>query len=198
MRDSHVRVGFGCLLALVLAAGCGATRVKTAWKDPDVHLIRFEKLVAFVIVKDEAVRRNAEHEICKRITRVPCVPGFAVVDDADRGDVDALAHHVDAAGFDGAVVLRYLGERVEQTYVPSPAPLWGYYGTGWGMAYDPGYVRQDQLVDVETAVYAVKDRKLLWVGTTASMNPSDVRRTVDEIVDAIAAELRKEGLIPEP
>jgi hypothetical protein len=89
-----------------------------------------------------------------------------------------------------------VGERTQQTYIPPATPLWGYYGYGWGMAYDPGYVRQDQLVDVETGVYDVKSQKLLWAGTTESMNPNDVRRTVDEIVDAVAAEMRKEGLIP--
>jgi hypothetical protein len=65
---------------------------------------------------------------------------------------------------------------------------------GWGGAYDQA-TRQDELVDVETTVYS-PDRKLLWAGTTKSMNPSDVRRTIDEIADAVAKEMRKEGLIP--
>lgn len=172
------------------------TRVKTTWKAPGVEAIQFEKVVAFVIAKDEAVRRNGEHELCERITRIPCAPAFAVVADADRGDVEKLAQQVDAAGFDGAVVLRYSGQRTQQTYVPTATPLWGYYGYGWGGAYDPGYVRQNELVDVETTVYSVPDRKLLWAGTTESMNPSDVRRTVDEIADAVAKAMRKEGLIP--
>jgi hypothetical protein len=187
----------GALLAVTLLGACSMTRVKTTWEAPDVRTIQFKKVVAFVAIKDEAIRRNGEHQLCERIKRVPCAPAFAVVADADRGNVENLARQVDAAGFDGAVVLRYAGRRTEQTYVPPPpAPLWGYYGYGWGRAYDPGYVRQDELVDVETAVYSVKDRKLLWVGTTESMNPGDVRRTVDEIVDAVAAEMRKEGLIP--
>ena len=184
------------LFAIVLAAGCSMTRVKTTWKAPDVQAIHFKKLVAFVIAKDEAVRRSGEHELCERIKTVPCAPAFAVVPDADRGNVDALARQVDAAGFDGAVVLRYAGQRTQQTYVHTATPLWGYYGYGWGTAYNPGYVRQDELVDVETTVYSVPDRKLLWAGVTESMNPRDVRRTVKEIVDAVAAAMRKEGLIP--
>jgi len=186
------------LLAVTLLAGCSTTHVTTTWKAPDVQRLELKKVVAFLVVKDEVVRRNGEHELCERITRIPCAPAFAVVADADRGDVEKLARQVDAAGFDGAVVLRYAGRRTEETYVPPVAPLWGYYGQGWGMAYDPGYVRTDELVDVETAVYAVKARKLLWAGTTESLDPADVRRTVDEIVDAVAAAMRKEGLIPSP
>jgi len=191
------RLAIGVLLAVSLLSACSMTRVKTTWKAPGVSTIQLNKVVAFVVIKSEAIRGNGEHQLCERIKSVPCTPAFAVVADADRGNVEKMAQQVDAAGFDGAVVLRYAGRRTEQTYVPpAPAPLWGYYGYGWGMAYDPGYVRQDELVDVETAVYSVKDRKLLWAGTTESMNPRDVRRTVDEIVAAVAAEMRKEGLIP--
>jgi hypothetical protein len=182
--------------ATIMLSGCSATHVKTTWTAPDVHAFHFRKIVAFVITKDEAVRRSGEHELCERVKTVPCAPAFAVVADADRGNVEKLTQQVDAAGFDGAVVLRYAGQRTKQTYVPPATPLWGYYGYGWGMAYDPGYVRQDELVDVETRVYSVPDRKLLWVGTTESMNPRDVRRTIDEIVDAVVAEMRKDGLIP--
>lgn len=183
------------LLAVALLAGCSATRMKATWKSPHVRQLRFEKIVAFVIVKDEAVRRTGEHQLCERITRVPCAPAFAVVADADRENVERVAQQVDAAGFDGAVVLRYAGRRTQQTYVPPTVPLWGYYGAGWGTAYDPGYVLEDELVDVETAVYSVPERELLWAGTTESLNPRNVRRTVDEIVDAVVAAMRKDGVI---
>jgi len=183
-------------VAALTLFGCSMTRVKTTWTAPDVHAFHFRKVVVFVVAKDEAIRRSGEHELCERVKTVPCAPAFAVVADADRGDVEKLAQQVDAAGFDGVVVLGYAGRRTQQTYVRTTTPLWGYYGYGWGMAYDPGYVRQDELVDVETRVYSVPDRKLLWAGTTESMNPRDVRRTIDEIADAVAAEMRKDGLIP--
>ena len=51
-------------------------------------------------------------------------------------------------------------------------------------------------VDVDTTVYSVKNRELLWAGRTESMDPHDVRGTVGEIADAVAAEMRKQGLIP--
>ena len=197
MRHRTLRLAIGTLLAVTLLGACSMTRMKTTWTAPGVHRLQFEKVVAFVVIKDEVIRRNGEHELCERITSVPCVPAFAVVRDADRGNVEKLAQQVDAAGFDGAVVLRYAGRRTEETYVPpTPAPLWGYYGYGWGTAYNPGYVRQNEFVDVDTTVYSVKNRELLWAGRTESMDPHDVRGTVGEIADAVAAEMRKQGLIP--
>jgi len=187
----------GALLTATLLGACSMTRLTTTWTAPGVRSLRFERVVAFVVIKDEIIRRNGEHQLCERITSVPCVPAYAVVADADRGHVEKVAQRVDDAGFDGAVVLRYAGRRIEQTYVPpTPAPLWGYYGYGWGTAYNPGYMRQNELVDIDTTVYSVKDRELLWAGRTESMDPRDVRGTVDEIADAVAAAMRNEGLIP--
>ena len=191
MRPARSRIA--AVLVTVLAS-CSATRLTTTWKAPGVTQLRFTKLIAFVVAKDEAVMRAGEQALCAKITTVPCTPALAVVPDTDRGNVDAVSKAVAAAGFDGAVVLRYSGERVQQTYVQT-APMWGYYGYGWGIAYDPGYIRQDQLVDVETTIYSVPDQKLLWAGVTETMNPRDVRRTVDEIVDAVAKAMRREGLI---
>lgn len=184
-------------IALAVLVACTATRLKTSWRDPGVQDVRFRKIVVFIVAKDEALRRNGEHEVCEQVTGTPCVPAFAVVPDDELADVAKVKERVNDASFDGAVVMRLVGRRVQQTYVPPPpTPMWGYYGAAWPTAYDPGYVRQDDVVDVQTCIYAVKEGKLLWAGTTESTNPRDVRRTVDEIADAVAAELRREGLIP--
>src|SRR5262245_14031868 len=192
MRRRHTLA----VLAATLLVGCSATRLKNSWTDPGIRSIHFRKIVAFVVAKDEALRRTGEDQLCKKVTTTPCVPAFSVVPDDEITDAAKVKRRIDDGGFDGAVVLRLAGRRVQQTYVPPTTPMWGYYGGAWPMAYDPGYVRQDDLVDVETRIYSVTDAKLLWAGTTESTNPRDVRRTIDEIADAVAKQLRKEGLIP--
>lgn len=190
------RAHIGALLVLTGFIGCNMTHVTTTWKAPDGGVIRLEKVVAFAVVDDLDTRRTVEHEICERVTRVPCAPAFAVVNDEDRGNIERLSRQVDAAGFDGAIVLRHAGEQTVDTFVPATMPLWGYYGSAWNTVNQPGYTRQDRLVQVETALYSVKDRKLLWAGRTESANPTDVRRTVDEIIAAMVAAMRKEGVLP--
>jgi len=58
-----------------------------------------------------------------------------------------------------------------------------------------GMWRQDDVVEIQTSIYSVADHELLWVGTTQSLNPSDVRRTIGEIAAAVGSHLRDEGLI---
>lgn len=183
----------------VALMSCTSTRLKATWRDPEVTSMHFRKIVAFVVAKDDALRRAGEQELCKQVKAAICVEAFAVIPDDEVQDVAKVRDRVRSAGFDGAVVIRVVGRRVEETYVPpTPMPMWGFYGAAWPMAYDPGYVRQDDVVDVQSAIYSVAatSDRLLWVGTTESTNPRDVRRTVQEIADEVAAQLRKEGLIP--
>ncbi len=190
------RYGFTLLASLLLVA-CSATRLKTAWRDPGIREIRFHKVVAFVVAKDEALRRSGEQEMCAQIKRTPCMPAYSVVPGTEIADPAKVKARLETAGVDGAVVIRLVGRRVKETYVPpTPMPMWGYYGAAWPMAYDPGYVRQDDLVDVQTSIYSVPDGKLLWTGRSETTNPRDVRRTVAEIADAVVFQLRYEGLVP--
>ena len=105
----------------------------------------------------------------------------------------------DAAGrdLDGAVVFRVAGEREQVTYVPpSYGPgFWGYYGHA-RVAYDPGYYRSDQVVRVETSIYSIREDKLLWVGTTDTVNPDSVAGLVKDVAKAVRKELEREGAVP--
>jgi hypothetical protein len=48
---------------------------------------------------------------------------------------------------------------------------------------------------MDTNVYSVADGKLLWASRSATYNPADVPRLVDEIAAATTAEMRKQKLI---
>jgi hypothetical protein len=129
------------------------------------------------------------------------VAAYTFIPDTELGDTEKLKQRVKAAGFDGAVVFRLAGSEKQQTYVPgSYAPphqtLWGYYGYAYPLAVNPGYVRTDTFVTVETRLYAVADEMLVWAGRSETMNPQSARELVGGVVKAVGAELRKEGLIP--
>ncbi len=118
-----------------------------------------------------------------------------------RCDSEVARATVDAGGFDGAVVMRVIGRDQQLTYQPGmsyPAHYGGfysYYGYGWPAVYDPGYLRTDTIVTVETNVYSVADDKLLWSGVSETMNPNHVARAVDDVANAVARELRRQGLV---
>lgn len=186
------------LLASTLVS-CGSTRVVTRWQDPSVSVtpIVFTKVLAMVIAGDQALRRAGEQELCRQVERAPCQPAYLSIPDSALRDVDAVKAIVRKEGFDGAVVFRVAGEREQVTYVPpSYGPgFWGYYGHA-RVAYDPGYYRSDQVVRVETSIYSIREDKLLWVGTTDTVNPDSVAGLVKDVAKAVRKELEREGAVP--
>jgi hypothetical protein len=71
----------------------------------------------------------------------------------------------------------------------------GYYGYGWGAVYDPGYLRTDTIVHVETLVYDLKTDKLVWAGKSQSTNPDRVDALIKELVASAAENMKKQGLV---
>jgi hypothetical protein len=185
------------LVAAVVVSACSSTKLTTAWRAPTQEPIRFTKVLALAINDSEAFRREAEDAICGRVQPTRCVAAYNVIPPGELSDVDKAKARVKAAGFDGAVVFRVVDARDRVTYVPPTygPTFWGYYGYAAPMMVSPGYNQVDRLVRVETSIYSVTDDRLLWVGTTETVNPTSLPKLVEEIAAAVAKDMRKAGML---
>ena len=185
-------------LSLLLGACAPNTEVVNSWKEPTMQPQKFKKVLAVFISKDVGMRRAAEDELAKKLGNG--VAAYTVIPDEALRDQDRARAMVLAQNFDGAVVMRPVAVDQETTYVPGSSyvvpsaygSMWGYWGTGWGYAYSPGYVQQDQVVSVESNVYSLTQNKLVWASRTKTYNPDSVRKLVNDIVDATVSQMKKE------
>ncbi len=128
---------------------------------------------------------------------------YSVITEADAKNPDAAKAKIAAAGYDGAIVLRFAKVDKSTTYVPGttwwgPAPygsMWGGWGYGWGMAYDPGYIQRDTIVSLESNVYSVSQDKLLWASRSETMNPDSVEALVKSVVEATVKEMKRQKVL---
>jgi protein-S-isoprenylcysteine O-methyltransferase Ste14 len=197
---------FSALLVVALALGstlaCATTKIETQWKDPAATArdLAFLQVVAIAQVDDETTRRVAEDELVRVLESRPkaqargmrALPSYTFIATPELRDVAGMRAKVEAAGFDGAVVLRLVADGERVTYVP------GRYETSWGrvVSYDPGYTQVDRIVRVETSLYSVTLGKRIWSGVSRTLNPTDLRDLVDEVASAVGAELAAQGLAP--
>ena len=193
-------VAFALSLAL---HGCNTTRIENAWADPEVAPadLAFRHVVAIAALRSEATQRIAEDALAAAATRTRVTPAYQIVTQADRADVERLRTKLEAAGVDAAVVVRLVGIEEEEIFVPNtgPRPRSGYYDY-WrregARVYESGYYRTDTEVVVETRLYDVARGRLLWAGTSRTVNPRDVEEVVQGIFQAASEDLRKRGLVP--
>ena len=193
------------LLAVAILLGACAskkTELVNSWKEPGLTPRRFNKMLVVYITKDAGLRQAAENHLAQRVGS-RAVPAYKVFPDSLLQNKELAKAWVKQQGFDGAVILHPAKVEQETTVeegqvyaVPlSHTDMWGYWGTGYGYAYAPGYVEQDQLVSVETNVYSVAEDKLVWASRTKTYNPESVPEFIDQIVDATVAEMKKQKVI---
>jgi hypothetical protein len=188
---------------------CASTRFSSTWKAPEAQPLNFkgQKVAAVVISPDESTRLGAEGELARELTRrgVQGIPAYNLIPPNETRDKDRAKVLFTQAGVVGAVVMRAVGTEKEISSSPGGyhwnAPYYGsfwgtgYYGYGWGAVYDPGYLRTDTIISVETLIYDLKADKLVWAGMSQTTNPDRVDTLIKELVAAAADEMKKQGLI---
>ena len=189
------------LSALVIAtlASCGpSTKIEKSWMEPgsSVSPAASNKTLVVAMVKDETSRRVIEDQLAKRIG-AGAVSSYTII---PSGNEDALKQKLSEGNFTHILLMRLADIEKETSYVPGTTTgFYGgygrYYGYGYGMYSTPGYYTTDKNYFVETTVYSVNPDKLLWTGTTKSVNPSKIEKAVNEIADAVTEKMKKDGFI---
>jgi hypothetical protein len=198
------RIARTWLLALAtLAFAACASPVEDSWTDPAAagRPLDLRRVAAIARLEDGALRRVAEDELVRAIekggSQVAAVASYTVLRPEDLASADAVRSKLAASGFDGAVVVQVVDSRERITSTPGVGPGWGRYGA-WGGMYSTPTIRTDTIVRVQTNIYAVEGARLLWSGTTRTLNPRDVSDLIDDVVRDVGKELRRQGLIATP
>lgn len=189
------------------AAACASTSFQSSWRAPGAEPLNFKgkKVAALIVSKEEGVRYGAEDALAREISARGAVgvPAYTVVPKELIQDKEKAKEFLEKAQVAGVVAMRVVGK--DQQITSSPGAYWGgptyatfwgggYYGWGWGGVYDPGYVRTDTIVIVETLIYSLEQDKLVWAAQSETTNPEKVGPFIKELVAKAAAELKKQGL----
>jgi hypothetical protein len=158
------------------------------------------KVLALMIDSDPWVRREAENELVQQMKRVRGVAAHTMFSEDELRDADHTKRKIIGDGFENVVTMRLVGSEQVRSWQPGlyPSPYyspWGYYGYAWPLTYDPGYLRTDTIVQVETNIYSVGDEKLIWSSLSESFNPKDARKLVDNVARGVAKAMRKQGFV---
>jgi hypothetical protein len=180
-----------------------STKIEKSWVEPGAKVTPDpqNKVMIIALVKDETSRRVIEDELSKRIkaTSVPSYQ-FLTTEMLKAANEEALNNMVTKEKFTHILLMRLADIEKETSYVPGTTT--GYYG-GWGMYYgygaamysSPGYYTTDKNYFIETTIYSVNPNKLLWTGTTKTVNPSKINKAVNDIADAVVAKMKDDGFL---
>jgi hypothetical protein len=207
-----LRIGLALVMVVGLG-GCATSKIESAWAEPTATPESFasmKQVLVVAMVSDGAIRRASEDAMDVAVSSGPrgqsgdlvVHPSYTLLDDKDLGNREAARKKVEAAGYDGAVLMSYVSSQQKVTVTPPTysGGFWGGYGRygygGGAMIYDPGSVRTDTILKLQVSIYSLKEEKLLWSGVSRTLNPSDVQKLIGDVTQAMADDLRKRGLLP--
>lgn len=188
---------------LALAAGvlflasCASTTMQSVWRDPAYTGGPFKRVfVVALSAKDGTARRVLEDVMVAKLRAggVDAIPGWQYLSDAPM-DEGAFGAAVAKSGADAMLMVRLLSVETQTTVWPPMGPRIGWYGmySGW-YAYPD--VTTSQTAIVETTLFDAKSRRVIWSGTSETLNPTSVQKDAPAFADTILGALRKDGLLP--
>ena len=182
--------------ALILAS-CASTTMQSVWRDPAYTGGPFKRVfVVALSAKDGTARRVLEDVMVAKLRAggVDAIPGWQYLSDAPM-DEGAFGAAVAKSGADAMLMVRLLSVETQTTVWPPMGPRIGWYGmySGW-YAYPD--VTQSQTAIVETTLFDAKSRRVIWSGTSETLNPTSVQKDAPAFADVILGALRKDGLLP--
>jgi hypothetical protein len=185
-----------CLAAIAwLSAGCGSsTKVEQTWTAPNAQRAPLGNVVT-VCFSDGTMRRNVEDAMARKLAEagIHATPSYTLLSDQELQQRDAAKAKLASAGFDGVVALRLVSKEHQLQYIPSTFD--GYWGPGWGMAYDPGDVAIETVLRVETSAYSLTSGQLVWSEITKTVDPDSPRQGIDQVTTVAAREMQKDGIL---
>ena len=191
------------------------TQLRKSWADPSLaknHSEPFSKIFVMVKAKNETNKKIAEDMIVSLIRKGESVQSYTYLTPADTSQKELVGKLI-KDGFDGAITMRVkavVQTKTKTNYNPGASyESWYNNAYGYGYGYSYTYVigsasrtatpnvdvtsAKDYLI--ETNIYSLKTKKLVWSGITASMSATKIESAMTGIVATIRKELKKEGLL---
>lgn len=194
-------------IAVMLTACATVTKISGAWKDPQYQGGTFHKLLVIGVGENISNSRLFEDEFAKALAAKGTIatPGYRALPDVAQPSREDIANTIAAGRYDGVIVTRLLAVDRETHHVPPrsyvvPAfyrgmDYYGYYHTSYRVVHEPGYVRTDTTIKLETNLYESRSAALVWSGRSSTFDPSSVNDAIASIIHAVTQRLAKDGLI---
>ena len=197
-----------CAIAFFTIALGGSLAAKTTfssvWKAPSATSVTFKgrKVAALVIDSDQSLRVSGEEALVRELNALG-IEGVAAYRMAPKEELESAERAkvwFDRAQVAGVVAFRAINDDRRSTYQPATwttsyyQSFWGYYGSSWSAVYQPGYVRNERFVSLETVIFDVPGNALVWAGMSTTENPKSGQAVVADVVKQAVKEMQKQGL----
>ena len=213
MKNKMRYLTAGVLTGLVLfLAACSGTKVTSSWKEPEVSLHPDQKVMVMALVSDKegGLRANMEKEMVSALKQrgynaVSAYQEYGPAAFKGLNEQKAM-NKIRQRDIDQVMTIVMLDKSKEKNYVPDRSPFyrpfppyygrfWWYYNSMYDRVYQPGYYTTNTRYFLESNLYNLKDKQLLYSVQTETFDPSSAARMAVVYSQQVVKDMTKQQLI---
>ncbi len=200
MKTSAALKALGTTVMIALLAACANTKPIGEWRS-DSFEGKLNNVLVIAVTSRSTRRRVWEDAFVAALKAqgVYGVPSYTLLESSLELTRDIVERAIAGQGLDGVLVTRLVGVEQEETFrLPASYDddrgYLGYYDHAWRQTSD-GYYARHSVFTLETNLYDVASGGLVWKMQSRSMDASQPRNLIDEIIRLKAQTLKRHGLI---
>lgn len=222
LKNKQAAVVLSFILLLVLSA-CATTRLRGAWVNPEYQGSGLNRILVLGVSENETYLRIFEDTLSNSLNNsgLMAEPGYTLFGTEKRPSREAITREIAAKGFDALIISKVTGRRTEEVVHPGefyymrdpsfathfygwrrpyPPRFYGhhwydYYSRSYTLVHEPGYVREYEVMTVESNIYDARNGELIWSGVTDTIVQGQIADTINSLVNTLVQELARRQLI---
>lgn len=200
MKSSAALKTLGAAVIVALLVACANTKPIGEWKSESFSG-KLNNMLVIGVTSRSTRRRVWEDAFVTALGAqgIDAVASYTLLESSLELTRDIVERAIDGQGLDGVLVTRLVGIEEEQTFrLPAAYDddrgYFGYYDHAWRES-SGGYYARHSFFTLETNLYDVASGSLVWKMQSRSMDASQPRSLIDEIIRLKAQTLKRHGLI---
>jgi hypothetical protein len=191
-----LRLAMLALLAAIIGCSGAHTKFEQVWHVPPSNMSSVQRIATLYESHDGAMRRTVEDQMARKLVQrgVQAVPAYMVLDEEGMADKTKAKDELAAKGFDGVLEIRLISV---ESYPGQTAATTGtydwYWGVGWPATYDT-YAFDSPIVRIETNLYSLTSKDLIWSARSKTVDPDDTNEVIDGVTTLVASTLQTRGV----
>lgn len=192
------------LLPLALVS-CASTTVTGVWSDENYKQTPVQSIMVIGVAENVRNRNIFENAMVAEFEKqgVKAIASAKVLGEEEINKENVVAA-AEQSQVQAVLVTRLVGNKQEQVYHPPsgyavPDPYYRrwdtYHPHMYDYAYTPGYMATYTNVLLETSVFDVKGRALIWSAATETFEPQNINKEVAKLAQILVKKMRTTKLI---
>jgi len=205
MLTQHRYVLVVLVLSFSLFTGCASTNVTGSWTKSDYAGQPFTSILVVGYTEDPTNRVFCENIMSDKLEGDVeiIVKSLSASPDDRKINKDELLEYVNRKGIEAVLVTRLVDVKQETVYRPASTNTGARYHRNYGSYFNhaqtqmskPGSMVTQSVVLLETNLYEVKNKELVWSMSSDTVETNSVQQLMKSVSKSVRATLKKDKLI---